>query len=162
VEFTPSDPNHGHATKTIQVSVLYRFVGFLSPVKNPPVFNKVRAGRAVPLRFSLGGFQGLRVLKGTPSSTAIACRASAPSQRLDEDDDHDDGRSGLRADGFKYIYVWRTDRSWAGTCRKLAVTLADGTTHEVLFSFEKKAIHGRDRDGRRGDNDDDHGGDNDD
>jgi hypothetical protein len=164
VEFTTTDPNYSRATKTIQVSVLYRFAGFFSPVKNPPVFNKLRAGRSIPIKFSLGRFQGLRVLKGLPTSTAIACRASAAFQRLDDDED-ERGRSGLRADGYKYTYVWRTERSWAGTCRKLVLTLADGTTHEALFSFEKKSTHRGDGDGRRGrdhDDDDDRGHDDDD
>jgi MBG domain len=155
VEFTPSDANYSRATKTIEVSVLYRFSGFLKPLKNPPVFNKVRAGRLVPIKFSLGRFEGLRILKvGSPTSSAIACSASAPSHSVDSDDD-DYRRSGLRADGSKYTYVWQTDRSWVGTCRKLVLTLADGTTHEALFRFVKKSSHERDhrRDNDRDDDD---------
>jgi hypothetical protein len=30
-----------------------------------------------------------------------------------------------------YTYVCKTDRGWAGTCRQLALRLADGTTHTV-------------------------------
>jgi hypothetical protein len=155
VEFTPSDANYSRATKTIEVSVLYRFSGFLKPLKNPPVFNKVRAGRLVPIKFSLGRFEGLRILKvGSPTSSAIACSASAPSHSVDSDDD-DYRRSGLRADGSRYTYVWQTDRSWVGTCRKLVLTLADGTTHEALFRFVKKSSHERDhrRDNDRDDDD---------
>lgn len=157
VEFTPSDANYSRTVKTIQVSVLYRFTGFLKPLKNPPVFNTVRAGRSVPIKFSLGGFEGLRILKvGSPTSSAIGCSASAPSHSVDDDDD-DDRRSGLRADGHKYTYVWQTDRNWAGTCRKLVLTLADGTTHEALFRFLKKSTHGRDHDRHHGrDNGRDH------
>jgi hypothetical protein len=76
---------------------------------------------------------------------------------VDSDDD-DYRRSGLRADGYKYTYVWQTDRRWVGTCRKLVLTLADGTTHEALFRFVKKSTHERDhrRDyGRDDDRDDD-------
>jgi hypothetical protein len=46
---------------------------------------------------------------------------------------------GLRGDGSKYTYVWKTDRSWAGTCRKFVLTLSDGTTHEALFRFKAKS-----------------------
>jgi hypothetical protein len=156
VEFTPSDANYRSVTKTIQVSVLYRFVGFLKPLKNPPVFNKVRAGRAIPIKFSLGRFEGMRVLKvGSPTSSAIACRASAPSVSMSDDEDGDGRRSGLRADGLKYTYMWKTDRSWAGTCRKLVLTLADGSTHEALFQFVKKSTHERDDDRDHGRDDDD-------
>jgi hypothetical protein len=153
VEFTPSDANYSRASRTIQVSVLYRFVGFLKPLKNPPVLNKVRAGGSIPIKFSLGRFEGLRVLKvGSPTSSAIACSASAPSQSVN--DGEDDRRSGLRADRDKYTYVWKTDRRWTGTCRKLVLTLADGSTHEALFRFVKKSTHERDHDRVRGRNND--------
>jgi hypothetical protein len=153
VEFTPSDANYSRASKTILVSGLYRFVGFLKPVKNPPVFNKVRAGRVIPIKFSLGRYEGLRVLRGSPTSSAIACSASAPSHSMDDEDDY--RRSGLRVNGSKYTYGWKTDRSWAGTCRKLVLTLADGSTHEALFRFAKKSNHERNDNWRRGRDDDD-------
>ena len=38
------------------------------------------------------------------------------------------------ADG-RFHLVWKTDRSWAGTCRQLRVTLSDGTTHTAKFSY---------------------------
>jgi hypothetical protein len=37
----------------------------------------------------------------------------------------------------QYIYVWKTDRNWAGNCAKLVVTLKDGTSHEAWFRFTK-------------------------
>jgi hypothetical protein len=43
--------------------------------------------------------------------------------------------SGLRSLGYSYNYVWKTSPSWAGTCRKFALTLVDGSTHEALFRF---------------------------
>ena len=46
----------------------------------------------------------------------------------------------MRYDGGKnrFNYVWKTDPSWSGTCRKFVLTLVDGSTHEALFSFGKK------------------------
>jgi hypothetical protein len=41
--------------------------------------------------------------------------------------------SGLRYTGNRYTYNWKTSARWAGTCRKLRITLVDGTTHEALF-----------------------------
>ena len=32
------------------------------------------------------------------------------------------------------IYVWKTDKAWAGTCRQLDVKLNDGTTHSAKFN----------------------------
>lgn len=40
----------------------YRFTGFFQPVENLPSWNSVNAGRAVPTKFSLSGYQGLDFL----------------------------------------------------------------------------------------------------
>jgi len=37
----------------------------------------------------------------------------------------------------QYTYVWKTDKTWAGTCRALVVKLADGTAHTADFQFIK-------------------------
>jgi hypothetical protein len=47
----------------------YLFSSFFPPVDNPPTVNMAKAGRAVPVRFSLGGDQGLDILAaGSPTS----------------------------------------------------------------------------------------------
>jgi hypothetical protein len=35
----------------------------------------------------------------------------------------------------KYIYNWKTDRRWAGTCRQLIIKFNDQTEHPVNFKF---------------------------
>src|SRR6185436_4110875 len=40
---------------------LYSFTGFYQPVDNLPTLNIVNAGKAIPVKFSLGGFQGLDI-----------------------------------------------------------------------------------------------------
>jgi hypothetical protein len=62
------------------------------------------------------------------------------------EEDEGENSSGLRAEGHKYTYVWKTNSSWAGSCRKLVITLADGTSHAALFRFVKKQGHERDED----------------
>lgn len=49
------------------------------------------------------------------------------------------GASGLvySAGSDQYHYVWKTDKSWAGTCRQLAVKLVDNTVHTATFQFKK-------------------------
>ena len=37
----------------------------------------------------------------------------------------------------QYIYVWKTEKSWAGTCRQLRVKLMDGTSHIANFNFTR-------------------------
>ena len=46
------------------------------------------------------------------------------------------------ANGFKYdagtdeyVFKWNVDKSWKSTCRVFVLGLADGTTHNVAFSF---------------------------
>jgi hypothetical protein len=130
-------PSIDHAFKTYVVEQSgFAFTGFLSPVENPPTFNTVHAGSAVPVKFSLAGDQGLNILAaGSPASQNIACDDTAPINPLEETVTA--GGSGLQYDALTdvYTYVWKTQKSWAGTCRQLVVTLSDGTDHVANFQF---------------------------
>jgi hypothetical protein len=35
----------------------------------------------------------------------------------------------------QYVYVWKTEKAWADTCRRLTVKLADGSEHHAMFRF---------------------------
>src|SRR6476659_2563687 len=121
---------------TFKVIVQYDFAGFFQPVENLPVFNVVQAGRAIPVKFSLSGFKGLGIFAvGSPSSGPVACNSSDPASDLTETVTA--GGSSLSYDPStdRYIYVWKTDPSWAGTCRRLVVTLSDGSIHRANFGF---------------------------
>ena len=127
-----SSPNA--STATAHYTVVYPFTGFKPPVANPTVFNPVKAGQAVPIKFSLGGDRGLRILKPLPSSRSIGCTSEPPSARLA----FPAGNSGLQYDAASdtYTWVWKTDAAWKGSCRMLTVALDDDTTHEALFAFK--------------------------
>jgi hypothetical protein len=47
------------------------------------------------------------------------------------------GASSLQYDATtdRYTYVWKTQKAWAGTCRRLVLQLDDGTIHEAVFSL---------------------------
>ena len=47
------------------------------------------------------------------------------------------GNSSLSYDAATdtYTYVWKTEKSFAGTCRAFTVALTDGTTHTANFKF---------------------------
>jgi hypothetical protein len=125
----------GHAVAVAHhYSVRYQFSGFNQPVDNPPVVNSVNAGRAIPVKFSLGGDRGLGILDGAPTSARVACSGSAP---VDPVEQTTTSNSGLTYDPVSrtYNYVWKTGSAWAGQCRQLTVSLADGTAHTALFSF---------------------------
>jgi probable HAF family extracellular repeat protein len=118
----------------------YDFTGFFQPVDNPGstgVMNTLKAGSAVPVKFTLGGNLGLGVLASTsPTSSAYTCTGST------EDAVEVTVTAGASAFSYdatagQYVYVWKTDKTWGGTCRKLTVVLKDGTTHQALFKFSK-------------------------
>ena len=97
----------------------------------------VKAGSAIPVKFSLSGFQGANPLApGFPSSETIACDASAPADGITQTVTA--GSSSLQYDpgSDQYTYVWKTDSSWAGTCRALIVKTADGIPHRADFKFK--------------------------
>ncbi len=135
VQFAPSDPNYSSATKTVSINVsgAMSFIGFYAPVRNMPYLNSALAGSAIPIKFSIGGYRGLRVLQvNSPTSMPIACPADAPQNVVRA---MIAPTSGLQSLGSSYTYVWRTNAGWGGTCRKFVLTLSDGSTHEAMFRF---------------------------
>ena len=136
VQFAPSDPNYGSASKTVQVAVLYQFSGFFQPVDNWPVANKAKAGSTIPVKFSIGGNQGLQIMRaGSPSSTPVSCGVATAAGADPIEETVAASTSGLKYTGKQYHYNWKTSASWAGSCRKLRIALVDGTIHQVLFRF---------------------------
>jgi hypothetical protein len=106
-------------------------------VDNLPALNVVQAGRGIPVKFSLSGNKGLGIFAaGSPSSGPIVCNSSDPATLLEETVTA--GGSSLSYDPVsdQYIYVWKTEAAWAGTCRQLVVTLNDGTVHRANFKFK--------------------------
>ena len=105
---------------------------------NPDTVNSVKAGSAIPVKFSLAGNQGLNIFAaGSPTSQKITCDTSDPVDAIEETVTA--GGSSLSYDSTldQYNYVWKTDKSWAGTCRQLTVKTADGTPHVAIFKLLK-------------------------
>jgi len=136
--YTVSDPS-GHSdtkVRTVEVSP-YNFTGFFAPIDNLPAFNEMKAGQAAPVKFSLGGNQGLNIFAaGSPSSIQINCSNSDPIAPVEETETA--GQSSLSYDAAsdRYKYTWKTESSWKNTCRQLTVTLRDGTVHTAKFKFK--------------------------
>jgi hypothetical protein len=131
--------NAGNASAAVSCnySVDYAWSGFVAPVNTGDVVNTVKAGSAVPVKFSLAGDQGMAILAaGSPTVSFGAC-SSDPTDAIEQTVTA--GSSGLQYDQTtdQYTYVWKTDKSWAGQCATLSVQLADGTTHTAQFSFLK-------------------------
>ena len=121
------------ATASASYAVHYVFTGFMSPMDNPPMVNAVRAGQTVPVKFSIGGDRGLAVLSAA-TSTATSC-VNGSVVDLTEIAVTNPGASVFAYDPLtgQYQFNWKTDRAWAGTCRRLSVRLDDGTVHNAEF-----------------------------
>ncbi|MCB9079663.1 MAG: YncE family protein [Anaerolineaceae bacterium] len=118
-------------------NVIHNFSGFFPPVDNPPALNRVKAGSAVPVKFSLSGDQGLNIFAaGYPKSQQISCDANAPISDVEETVTAGSSSLTYDANTDQYIYTWKTDKSWAGTCRQLIVQLNDTTAHLANFDFK--------------------------
>jgi hypothetical protein len=115
----------------------YNFSGFFQPVDNTPTVNIAKAGSAIPVKFSLGGDQGLNVFQpGYPQVTTVSCSTSAPTDVIQTTVTA--GSSSLQYDSTadQYTYVWKTNSNWAGTCVQFDLGLNDGSTHTFLVQFK--------------------------
>jgi hypothetical protein len=116
----------------------YTFTGFFSPVDNSPTRNVVKAGSAIPVRFSLGGDRGLSIFdSGYPVAQQVQCSTNAPLDTIEETVTA--GASSLSYDATTrgYTYVWKTNKAWVNSCRRLIVLFRDGSSKFADFSFSK-------------------------
>jgi hypothetical protein len=136
-QVTVVDDDGGVVSASIEVVVSagYAWDGFFQPVDNDAL-NVVQAGRAIPVKFSLGGDHGLDIFAGgSPTSVPVACDTGARLDTVEETVTA--GGSSLTYDAAtgRYHYVWKTSKAWSGQCRTLVVTLLDGSTHTATFRF---------------------------
>jgi hypothetical protein len=137
VTFQPSSGNYTSATKSVSLAVLYPFSGFFDPVDNPGRLNTAKAGVAIPVKFSLGGSRPDPVLaSGSPQVTSVSC-PWWPTDAIEQTVSA--SSSSIRYDSptGRYIYTWKTSTTWANSCRKLTITLKDGTRREATFKFSR-------------------------
>ena len=131
------DSTWAAARTTQSVNVIWPFSGFFTPVRNAPYVNAVAAGRYVKIPFSVSGNMGggsSVVPSNTASSYQVTCNPNAPRITVTS---FGVATSGVAYDvgTGRYILTWLANAAWAGTCRTLVLTLADGTTHTLQFAF---------------------------
>lgn len=91
------------------------------------------------MKFSLDGDQGLVIFDAEyPQSRQITCDTTAPVDDITTTT-VTTGGSSLTYDPStaEYVYVWKTDKAWAGTCRQFLMKLTDGSQHVANFQFTK-------------------------
>ncbi len=109
---------------------------FFGPIAPFPAFNTANAGQSIPLIFSLGGNKGLNIFApGYPRWQVIACGSTAAVWGTNPTNSN----GGLSYDPLqdRYTYPWKTEKSWAGSCRQVVVRYTDGTTYRANFNFVK-------------------------
>ena len=85
-----------------------------------PALTNVKAGSAVNVGIDLGVAAGRRVVApGSPTSEPVSC--DDPSQPLGPAESA--GKANVGIDGHVEL-VWKSDRAWRGTCRRLELWLA--------------------------------------
>jgi hypothetical protein len=119
----------GNAASLVRTySVVYDFDGFFAPLAPQPTVSTLKAGDDVPVKFSLNGFYGLDVFAAPPAWKPGCPSPSADSSRAF-------GTLSYKASVDRYVFLWKTEPSWAGFCRELIVALGDGTVRRVNVRF---------------------------
>lgn len=130
----------GRALSAAEVAADMRFdfKGFFAPVDNSPLVNVAKAGSSVPVKFSLTGYQGMDVLAaGGPGSQVVSCDASASVDTVEQSATAGGSALSYDAASDRYVYVWKTERAWSGSCRRFLLRLADGSVHTASFRFAR-------------------------
>jgi hypothetical protein len=131
----------GHAaTKTVTYSVKFVFGGFQDPVNNPETLNVANAGSVVPLKWTVLDSAGTAYVNMSGVQSISSKLVRCPTATTDPVGNTGDipigttGVAGITAGVFHFN--WATNKAWAGTCRKLTVLLADGSTPYANFQFK--------------------------
>ena len=140
--FGPADVTFttGYRTGDGQVLITYTapsyvFTGFAPPIKNLPAVNSAKAGQPVAVKWNL------QLTDGTPVSdpgsfTSLTTEEGCPGSPPDNVETFVGG-SGLQyLGGGDWQFNWKTPQSYAGQCRTMILTLADGSTHTAAFQFK--------------------------
>jgi hypothetical protein len=132
--FRSSD--HDPVLVDLALAQRFGFGGFAAPVAAPPALNTVRAGAAVPLKFSLDGNRGLDIfVSGYPRVVERSGCSGSATGAIEPTISTGDGALTYDPLADRYTYVWKTQKAWAGSCRRLELKFYDGGT-EAYAEFD--------------------------
>jgi hypothetical protein len=112
---------------------------FKQPIENVPstTINQAKAGQAIPVKFSLHGYQGMDILDTTTSQATMA-PAGSNFDPVPTDTAGNSPTLSYDAGSDTYMFVWKTSKDWAGMTRQLVVKLNDGVSQfNANFRFTK-------------------------
>jgi hypothetical protein len=137
VNCSATDAAGNTASGSFTVSVKFQLLGFYNPVDMGGVYNTVKGGSTVPLKFEV--FAGSTELTSTSViqsfvQTKIACDGTAP---LDDIEITSTGGTSLRYDttGGQFIQNWQTPRQ-PGSCYRVTMTTQDGSFLQAFFKLK--------------------------
>ena len=116
-------------------TVHWPFTGFFAPVDNNAL-NAAKAGSAIPVKFGLGGDQGLDIFAaGYPKAVRTSCDTGESADAVEEYVVA--STSGLKYDAAsgRYQYNWKTTKGVTG-CYQLQLGLKDGSVHTADFQLK--------------------------
>lgn len=131
-----TDQAGNRSSITHSYRVVYPFEGFNQPIDGLPALNRSRPGSSIAVKWGLRANHGPQVVAaGYPRSQTIACGSTELLETGEPTATA--GSSGLTYDPVveQYSYVWKTSKSWLGTCRQFILKLDDGTVHRANFVF---------------------------
>jgi hypothetical protein len=135
---TATDNSGRTATATRSYTVkAWTTKGLYQPVDMNGVYNAVKGGSTVPLKFEL--LKGTTELTDTANvkslqSTKVTCASGAT---IDDIETVATGGTSLRYDstGGQFIYNWKTPTG-AGSCYKVTITANDGSSLSAYFKMK--------------------------
>jgi hypothetical protein len=136
--FTDSTGNYNNASGTVNdVIQKWNLTGFYQPVDMNGVFNVVKGGSTVPLKFEIfaGGVELTDTIAIKSLTYAqVSCTAGAAT---DEIETVATGGTVLRYDSTsgQFIYNWKTPTG-AGKCFRVTMTALDGSTLVAYFKLK--------------------------
>ena len=121
-------------------NVVYTFIGFLTPVDNPPIVNVGAPGRTYPIKWQLKDANGnyisdLASFVSLQFAT-VACGTFDLGLTDVLVDTTAAGSTTVRYEGNQFIYNWKTPNT-GNVCYLLRLTLRDGTIHQADFQMKK-------------------------
>jgi 2',3'-cyclic-nucleotide 2'-phosphodiesterase/3'-nucleotidase len=112
-------------------AVWFNFTGFFAPLAKQPAV--VQAGASVPVKFRLGGYQGMGIFaSGYPRAQHVSSTDGSPIGAAIYPLN---GKLNYDPSTGTYVYLWKTVKAWRGWSMKLTIKLVDGSTHTALLRF---------------------------
>jgi hypothetical protein len=140
---TTADKAGNGTSKSQGYTVVYNTdAKFKPPIDNSnstTTINSANAGQSIPVKFSLGGNQGMNIFAtGYPESQQIIAPGSLAPESVPTETPGASPSLTYDPGSDTYMFVWKTDKKWAGTSRQLVILLSDGITYlRANFTFKK-------------------------